>query len=523
MLGPLFASFVGFTVFSFFILKPLADYFIDRKQLRKFPSITPLAGISNLWYMWKTTGGQRSLALLEAHKTSPIIRVGPNHLSFSHLGAIKDIYGHGTKITKDNFYQVLAGSHRHVADVQDKAEHSRKRRVLAQAYALKGIANWEFKVVDKVERLVKQFDKRCTAPLKAGELPAPEDLNVNYRWWTNLFTYDAIADIGLSEKLGFLDAGDDLLDAETMDGKIYKTHLRASLHGGIINQAKFVWATEWYPLLAKITHHVGFPSWLENWRHHNHWNDIVYHRTTKRLARAMAGEPLDDFFSSLWEAKDGSPNNLEFGELAAEISIMLNAGSDTTAIATTNALWHLLKSPAHLAKLRAELATVMDESDTVAPYDKVKHLPFLRACIDESMRLHPPTTFGLPRVTPPEGAPVLDHFIPGNTTVSISAYIAHRDPTAFPDPEEYKPERWLAPGAKDLQQYFIAFSAGARGCIGRNISYLEQHILLATVAWRYEFALPSPDFEITRTEGMNMWPGDMPMKIWRRDVTKVEA
>jgi cytochrome P450 len=61
--------------------------------------------------------------------------------------------------------------------------------------------------------------------------------------------------------------------------------------------------------------------------------------------------------------------------------------------------------------------------------------------------------------------------------VSISAYVAHRDPKVFPEPETFRPERWLGDDAKDLQAAFITFSAGARGCIGRNISYCK-HLCL---------------------------------------------
>jgi cytochrome P450 len=121
------------------------------------------------------------------------------------------------------------------------------------------------------------------------------------------------------------------------------------------------------------------------------------------------------------------------------------------------------------------LDAVIEPSEVVVSYDKVRHLPYLRACLDEALRLFPPSTFGLPRRTPPEGIPILGDFIPGDTSVSISAYVAHRDAKVFPEPEKYLPERWLGDDAKDLQAAFITFSTGARGCIGRNISYCKIH------------------------------------------------
>jgi len=181
-----------------------------------------------------------------------------------------------------------------------------------------------------------------------------------------------------------------------------------------------------------------------------------------------------------------------------------------------NVMYNLLKTPAALIKLRTEIDSVLDPSEVVAPYDKVRHLLYLRACLDESLRILPPSTFGLPRRTPPEGIPILDDYIAGNTSVSISAYVAHRDERVFPEPDVYRPERWLEKDSKDLQAAFLAFSTGARGCIGRNISYLEQSVLLASIIHRYDFALPHPDWEQSRWEAFNLMPGPMPLKVWRR-------
>ena len=86
----------------------------------------------------------------------------------------------------------------------------------------------------------------------------------------------------------------------------------------------------------------------------------------------------------------------------------------------------------------------------------------------------------------------------------------------FPNPEKFDPDRWLGEKGKELQPYFVAFSAGARGCIGRNISYLEQTVLLASVVHRYGLALPHPNWEQERRETTNLMPGPMPLKIWRR-------
>ncbi|KAB8416415.1 hypothetical protein FH972_024934 [Carpinus fangiana] len=502
---------------AYFILRPLYHYGLDKGNLRRFPGLNCFAHISNLPFMIAAHKGHRSLDLVEMHKKYPVIRTGPNAVSFSSPKAIKDIYGHNTRALKDGQYRVTAGSHYHLADVIDRAEHARKRKVLSSAYALKNLEDWEFKVADKTARLIKQFDARCTAPLPADQsVPDKADLTIDYRAWTNFFTLDAIADIGLSEHLGFLDAGTDACLARRRDGTTWPVNYRDCLYQTARKQALLVWSYAWYPLLDKLSNALPFYARMSAFA--RGWDGIVLQRAHVRLARYAAGERLDDFFQALMEDRHGVPRNLEWGEVVAEVSIMMNAGSATTAIAMANVLHQLLK-PGHAAvlrRLREEIDAALGEDDVVAPYGKVKHLPYLRAVLDESLRLWPPTSHGLPRETPAEGMVVAGHAIGGGVTVSQSALIAHRNEEIFPDADKFIPERFLGDAGKALQPYFISFSAGARGCIGRNITYLEQIVLLASVLHRYEFALERPDWEIERLETFNLLLGEMPLKVWRR-------
>ena len=433
-------------------------------------------------------------------------------MSFGDVRAIKDIYGHGSPCIKDESYNVTAGTHFHLADVVDKGDHSRKRKVLSSAYALKNLEGWEHKVADKVARTVAHFDKCCTAPLAEGRSPAKEDLNVDYRTWSNFFSLDAIADIGCSEKLGLLDQGHDMVVAQRTDGSTYQCSLRDSLYPVAWKQSLLVWSYDHYKLLDKLSNLIPYYRRLSH--KGQHWDHIVLRRAAYRLQRYRAGEKLDDFFQALMEDRNGKPNNLEWGEIVAEINIMMNAGSVTTAIALANVMHQLLKHPEALRRLQEEIDAVLDDDEIVAPYDKVKHLPYLRACLDESLRLHPPTPHGLPRKTPAQGMNIMGEWVPGNTTVSVSALVAHRS-SAFSKADEFVPERWLGDEGKALQSYFITFSAGSRGCIGRNISYLEQTVFVATMVHRYNFALPE-GFEMQRRETMNWILGEMPVKVWRR-------
>ena len=205
--------------------------------------------------------------------------------------------------------------------------------------------------------------------------------------------------------MDLLDKGTDIVTAQKPYGTLYEAPYRHAQNETSKTQATFILDYDHYFLLEKLSKLI--PKWRRVWQDAAPWNDVVYHQAAVRLQRYMNGESVDDFFSALMEDKSGRPNNLEWGDIVAEVSAIINAGADTTAIALTQVLALLLQHPQHPQTLRKEVDSVLNEDELVARYDKVKNLPFLRACLDEGLRLIPPTSAGLPRRTPPEGALIL--------------------------------------------------------------------------------------------------------------------
>jgi hypothetical protein len=89
MFGCLLFAFLAFLLITYFIVWPVVEYFCDPKGLRKYPNLNFLSGITDLAFIYESHKGFRSHALLEAHQKSPVIRIGPNSLSYSDLAAIK--------------------------------------------------------------------------------------------------------------------------------------------------------------------------------------------------------------------------------------------------------------------------------------------------------------------------------------------------------------------------------------------------------------------------------------------------
>jgi cytochrome P450 len=168
--------------------------------------------------------------------------------------------------------------------------------------------------------------------------------------------------------------------------------------------------------------------------------------------------------------------------LRDDVATLFVAGHDTIA----NALiwtWHLLGQSPHVeARLADQLRGVL--GGRAATFDDLERLPYARAVLFEALRLYPPawiltrqarTAYQTGGITLPSG-----------TVVVVSQYLLHRDRRFFPEPLEFRPERWLEDGqASRPKLAYFPFGAGPRSCIGQGLAMVEGPIVLATLAARW--------------------------------------
>jgi cytochrome P450 len=226
-----------------------------------------------------------------------------------------------------------------------------------------------------------------------------------------------------------------------------------------------------------------------------------------------------DIMHHLLHATDpatGNPFSQE--QLGVESSLLIAAGADTTSLTLAAAFFYLVHNPRILHVLVEEIqsAFAAGSADSMTP-SKLIGLPYLRAVIDETLRLAPPVPSLLPREVLQGGITIDGAFIPEGTIVGVPAYAIHRSPAYFPEPEKFWPERWLATESQSdasddslpssaasssdiprtpqsvslARQAFVAFSQGSRGCIGRQLAYYELHTALAQLLYRFDVRLAS--------------------------------
>jgi cytochrome P450 family 135 len=177
-------------------------------------------------------------------------------------------------------------------------------------------------------------------------------------------------------------------------------------------------------------------------------------------------EERDDILSLMVGARheDGSP--MSDAEIHDELLTLLVAGHETTATALAWAVERLIRHPDKLDRLRAEVEAGEDA--------------YLNATIQETLRLRPVVVIVIRRLT--EAIELGGYRLPAGVNVVPSIHLVHRDPTIYPDPDAFRPERFLEtpPGTYT----WIPFGGGVRRCIGAAFAQQEMAIVLRELVAR---------------------------------------
>jgi benzoate 4-monooxygenase len=494
-------------------------YVVDKKNLRRFPAPS-IAAFTPLWLMYHNWLGRRYKAVDAAHRElGPVVRIAPNHISFTDPAAYKDIYGHGSPILKDEFYSHIAAGNPSMAQTTDKVEHTRKRKALAHIFSPREITAMEPRVLQTLEKLCRDLQIKSEGRLIAETDRYPTvDGAFDLRPWLNMFSYDAITAMFWSNTYGLLDQGNDVVPSMTPSGHIKHVHAMDSFHSGAGFNILVAHLPKAWNRLAKI-----LLTYTHGKQAAQDFGNMARYQVVQRLQ-----EPLEkpDLFSRLPVRPSAKcPTPMPLHEVVAESTTMLDAGNDTTQTSLTNCMYQLASNPEKQTKLYDALVislSLRDASKPLVSYSELHNVPYLRACLDESFRCKPPVAFGLPRRIVSPGATVAGLFIEPDTTVSVPLYALHRNESLFQDALRFVPERWLEDDnelregwmtdrqeRRNLKDFVLPFSLGGRACIGRNLAYMELSIVIAALVLGFEWELAVPGSELETIERFNCNPKEL--------------
>jgi cytochrome P450 len=152
-------------------------------------------------------------------------------------------------------------------------------------------------------------------------------------------------------------------------------------------------------------------------------------------------------------------------------------------------MFYISSNPAVYQQVTQEIRTCFASSEDIRAGSQLSLCRFLRACIDEALRMSPPAGGALWREVEPNGAVIDGCFIPAGYDVGVGVYAAHHNPMYYPHPFKFDPGRWLNSESHEAREAFMPFSVGTRSCIGKGLAQMEVLLTLANIIYRFDFKL----------------------------------
>lgn len=198
--------------------------------------------------------------------------------------------------------------------------------------------------------------------------------------------------------------------------------------------------------------------------------------------RQQPANQRSDVLSLMMAARDDQGQAMTDEELRDELLTLLFAGHETTATSLAWALYQIHQRPEVDATLRQELQSLGDQPNPMT----IAQLPYLTAVCQETLRMYPVLPVIFPRI--PKVAMQLGGYdFPAETHLLPSIYLVHYREDLYPEPHQFKPERFLE------RQYspseYLPFGGGNRRCLGYALAQLELKLVLAMVLSQYQLAL----------------------------------
>lgn len=255
-----------------------------------------------------------------------------------------------------------------------------------------------------------------------------------------------------------------------------------------------VYLVDTFPWLMRL------PDWLAPFKregkrlHAEEYN--LFTELVKDVARRgnEGDEAVENTFTKQWlDTKEKYPAMTD-DHAAYVLGTIFEAASGTTSAAMMSWVLAMVYHPDKFDKLAKEVDEVVG-NERMPTYEDMEKLPYVRACVKETLRWRPVTAGGLPHQITAKVDYYQGYRIPKGSIVHPVQWAIHRDEELYPKPDEFIPERWLEPGwptyKEPLETYpnltnFSAFGFGRRICPGHHIAERSLNIEVASIAWACE-------------------------------------
>jgi cytochrome P450 len=242
-------------------------------------------------------------------------------------------------------------------------------------------------------------------------------------------------------------------------------------------------------------------------RHRRQIDHLIFEEISERRAHPEVSR--NDILSLLMGARDEAGEVLTDSELRDELITLLIAGHETTATALTWALYWIHKLPSVGKRLLDEIQAIGDPQDSNA----LLRLPYLNAVCCETLRICPVAMLTFPRVTRTR-VELMGCSLETGTIVAGCIYLAHRRKDVYPDPDEFRPERFLERRFSPFE--YLPFGGGVRRCIGMAFAQFEMKLVISHIVSGFELALTTGNQVRLVRRGLTAGPSPLRMIVKRR-------
>jgi cytochrome P450 len=235
----------------------------------------------------------------------------------------------------------------------------------------------------------------------------------------------------------------------------------------------------------------GSPAWFGN-RARLWLND----RLRAMIARVRRSGEEHGFLPALMNSRDDEGRALGDDELIDNLRLLFLAGHETSASTMAWMVAHLASDPEAWRRLREE---ALAAPGLPCSPRELRDFPYAEGVFREALRLHPPVGNDARRVV--DDLTLDGHLIPRGDTVSIPILLLSRDPDLYPEPDTFRPERWLGRTGGLTPNEMVQFGGGPHFCLGYHLAWMEVVQFAVAMARhlpargpRLEGAFPAPRY-----------------------------
>ncbi|RVX08971.1 Cytochrome P450 86A22 [Vitis vinifera] len=290
---------------------------------------------------------------------------------------------------------------------------------------------------------------------------------------------------------------------------------------------EFIWKLKKWLRLgmeASLTHSLGHVD--------KYLSDVISTRKLELVSQQQGGSPHDDLLSRFMKKKEAYSDN--FLQHVALNFIL--AGRDTSSVALSWFFWLVIQNPRVEEKILTEICTVLMEtrgSDTSKwvedplVFEEVDRLIYLKAALSETLRLYPSVPEDSKHVVVDDVLPD-GTFVPAGSAITYSIYSTGRMKFIWgEDCLEFRPERWLSADGKKIELQdsfkFVAFNAGPRICLGKDLAYLQMKSIAAAVLLRHRLTV-APGHRVEQKMSLTLFMKyGLKVNVQPRDLTPILA